>query len=397
MCYKVKKKIFELQDNPNPSGNLPIHRFEWYKMPRSRRSMSVYDLNKDANQAINHSFKYALENSNRSQTKILWKKGAIENVEDAVDNEAYGFIEVDPDEPMSDVFQIIPANPLNGAHLELAGVMLQTQDKSLGVVDIREPGKSPSHVTGDAVEGMNGPDIDRHAKRNRRWLRFKQDIYRDVLHLILKYEDQERTIELGRDYGEPSYLTFDPDVFNFEEYEFEARWSVEMREPDDLPQNRAKRNAAKIELMEFVLNQPPQRAKMALNFLDLEHEAALKVMLDQEIEAMQNQPQQPTEIEIEQQKAKIDIEKERAIVEIKAKGDAAQSIADAMEKMAEKAFDTGDSQQAIYILQLIPQAVQEAIDGTNLQQNQAFQQAAGQPQAQVPGNVVNFPVAQPAV
>jgi hypothetical protein len=214
----------------------------------------------------------------------------------------------------------------------------------------------------------------------RRWQRFKKEVYRCVFAHILKYEDQEKTIQLGRDYGTPTSFTIAPDLYNFEEWNMQARWDIEMREPDDLPQNRAKRNEAKLSTMQTILNLPPNRAKMALRFLNLEDEAALHIMLDEEIAAQANQPPPPSEMDIEKMKADIKIQTERELMMMKARGTAAESIAQSMEHMANKAADVGNFQLHLSIIALIPQAVEEALNGSMIQNNQAYQLAMNQAQ-----------------
>jgi len=375
MFFKVQKAIRKLQDNPNPMGVPPIFKFEWIRNPRKDAPISIYDLDKDANQAIDRAFKYAIESSNRARTKIVMKRSAITNPEEVQENEEHGIVWVDEDTPLGDSMQIVQAQPMSAASLELASAYMAVQDKALGAVDIREPGGGASRVTGDAVEGMMGPDADRHEKRLRRWLWFKRDVYKAVMFHILEYEDLERTVVLGRDWGQPTYISFDRSVFDFSDWEFEARWDIVMREPDDLPMNRAKRNSAKLEISNMILSLPPNRAKMALRFLNLEDEAALKVMLDEEIEQLSQQPPPPTEIEVMQAKADIEVTKEREILIMKARLRASEGISDSLERIAEMLAERGNVQQSLLVLQLMPKAVEEAMMGTPIEQNQAYNQA----------------------
>ena len=378
MFYKMQDEVLQLQKNPNPSGRPPIHRFEWVRNPRKSGAIGVYDLTKDANQAADHSLKYAIENSNRDHTRILYDKAAIPDIHQAVQQSVADMIGVDAnDKPLSEVYTVIRPNPLAGAHLQLAPAVMSINDKAVGAVDIREPGGGANRVTGDAVEGMNGPDADRADRRLRRWLRVKRDIAYDMMWLILEYEDMERTVKLGRDMGEPTYVSFDRTLFDFEEWEFEARWDIVMREPDDLPANRSKRNRTKLDNMELVLGLPPRRAKMALRILDLEDTEVLRVMLEEEIEAMEAEAPEPTEIDIMQAKADIEIAKETAIIELKSRMKVADSISEALETMSQKLTDLGQLQAALYVLSMIPNAAAEAMKGTSIEQNEAFQNASG--------------------
>lgn len=375
MVFKVQNKIVKIEDNPNASGRPPIHVFEWIRNPRKFNPISAFDLSKDANQAIDHALKYAIEDSNRSHTKILMKRDAVENPEDVQVNDVHGIIWVDGDGPITDAHTIVQPAPFAQAKLELASHVMNMHDKSLGVVDMREPGGGANRVTGDAVEGLNGADADRYDKRLRRWLWFKRDVCTDIMWNILEYEDLERTVVLGRDWGQPVYISFDRSVFDFSEWEFEARWDIVMREPDDLPMNRSKRNTAKLQIAETILSMPPNRAKMALKFLNLEDEAALRVMLEEEIEAMSQEPPPPTEIDIMQSKADIEVAKEREIILMKARLRASEGISDAMERIADMLAERGNVQQSLAVLALMPKAVEEAMSGAALEQNQAYNQA----------------------
>jgi len=384
--YMTDDKILETTDNPNASGRLPIKMMPWYKVPRKVEGMSVYDLEKDANQAMNHSMKYALDNANRSQVKVIYKEEAITNIEDALDNEAHGFIGVETDYGLGEVFQIIPGAPLPEAQVQMMNIITDLQERTLGTVDMRQPNSLPRDVSGRAIEGVQAASQNRLERVKRRWHKLIRECARDMIMNIIEYEDEEKTVVLGRDWSQPAYVSFNPSILRFEDWEFEARWDIAVEAPRNLPVNPVDRNDYLLAVASKLSEMDPMIAMAAIKMLELPKEATMQRIIEGKAAQASQKPPEPTpmdlvqaEAQARQQQAQLEtqlaIQEEQTKQEMKIRARSAESVADAMEKVAQILAQKDMWQDSIEVIGLIPKAVNEAWQGAQIDQNQAFQQA----------------------
>jgi hypothetical protein len=408
--FWTPQRVLQIADNPNASGKLPVKHFTWYKAPLAIEGIGLYDMEKDGNQAMDHALKYTLDNSNRSQVKIIYKASAITNMEDALDNEAHGMIGVNTDYSLDDAIKIVPAAPIAEAQVSAIRLIQDLQEQMTGTAMMKQPNAAPRDVSGRAIEGMQAPTQNRMDRIKKRWHKFMKDCIRDVIFNTIEYEDKETTVVLGRDWNEEHYIDFDPSILRFDEQTFEAKWDIVIDEPKNMPINPVDKIHYMIEIMKLVGDMPPERAKAIIQSMEIPKEAIIERVLDDEIAAQADQPPPPTEMDILQaqaqmqqqqiqmqaqadqqtaqmesqlrieeadRKAVIEQKLERDKMELKVLGRAAESVADAMEKVAQTVATAGNMEGSIEIIQLIPIAVKEALSGTPIDENKTYQQAQG--------------------
>lgn len=391
----VNDKVIFNGQCPSPSGKPPLIDFAYRRMPRKVMGVSLFDLAKDFNMAMDASLQYALEAAYKMQPKTLYKKAHVKNNNDLLENTPSGFVEIDTEAPLTDAFMYLPGAPANASLYEAFERVKALADEMSGLEGIQIDDASKTKLSGDALEGI-AQDRDGSAGRIKsRWYGFLKEVYTEVLHHILAFEDMETTLKLIGQAGITETISVNVGVLRLEDEDFQPTFDVQIHSPRNMPKNPVRRGQFLLEVIRNVielLQIDPEAAKLWVKIADIPEKDEMIKMIDARIAQTQaaaagQQGQNP-----ELAKAQADMEKAKMETELAVRRRIAESTADAAERIIGDLAKV-DPMVALSKLQELGPAVWSAF---NAQAPQAVPPAAAQipPEQMQQPNVTDETVAQ---
>lgn len=332
----VNDKVIFNGQCPSPSGKPPLIDFAYRRMPRKVMGVSLFDLVKDFNMAMDASLQYALEAAYKMQPKTLYKKANVQNHNDLLENTPSGFVEIETEAALTDAFMYLPGAPANVSLYEAFDRVKVLADEMSGLEGIQIDDASKTKLSGDALEGI-AQDRDGSAGRIKsRWYGFLKEVYTEVLHHIVAFEDMNTTLKLIGQSGVTETVSVNVGVLRLEEEDFMPTFDVQIHSPRNMPKNPVRRGQFLLEVIRNVielLQVDPEAAKLWVRIADIPEREEFMKMIDariaQQMQAAQSQQGQNPEM----MKMQADIEKSKMETELAVRRRIAESTADAAERI----------------------------------------------------------------
>jgi hypothetical protein len=276
-----------------------------------------------ANQAIDRLIKYALENAYRtSQNKIGIKKSAIVNPDSVAENKPGGIIVFDIEGPIADAITHIPAAPLASAHTDLTNSILSLTDMFFHVSEHIKAQQLGTDVSGRTLEQLTAASF---LETKRIAEKIASLLERSLYVLVQKFVGGPIPLEIkiGDNFNLPS-----------------------------LPHERL---AYILQVIQQVINFPPEVAIGALSILDIPYGKEIRDILEQHFKALAL-----SEAEKAQQRQLEQINQLPQPVRTllaRVGSEVAQAFSKVIQEQAK-----ADPQLASQLIQFIPAVVQQSIN-----------------------------------
>lgn len=174
----------ELLDEPNPrrSGKFPYIKLDWYKFPRSAWGVGEYEMHHRTQRAYNRIFCNLIDDSNGSNNKWVYEKGAVISPS-GIEDVAWQTLEV------TDIgkFKPMQALPPPPGLYELLGTLRQSYDLESGIHDVSRGNKPEGLDRVGVALTMKESDLTRLRPLIRSFEKFISDVGEMILEDIIQH------------------------------------------------------------------------------------------------------------------------------------------------------------------------------------------------------------------
>lgn len=396
VVYCNGKVIYDGQPKvPLGWGKPPLLTHCYRPMPRTIMGMSLYDLTKDQNQALDRFMQYAVKTAERQQPKNLIDSNRVEDIDRLAENEVGDWtpIDVKSGESLSTAIQYMQGGAPSTANIDMYERVKRMTSEMCGIDGIKLSPDLPRDASGVLAEGLlDSKDGVAGAVRDN-WTWFRKDLYTLIAMMLIDYADEPVTVKLQTPMG-PINVPLAERAFNITSDSYEARFDIVVQTPRNVPRNPVKRAQYWLSILRTVAEQTqadPALAMLYVQTSDLPNKAQLIEYIQQKQAQAQAQPQggtgneQGAEIAAEMAKMQAKAVENEQEARLKVQSRAAETVTDILEE-AGKTIAKSDPMGAVAFSQEIPELVKRAFEGEqiNIQQPQAIgPQAQPIPEGQI--------------
>lgn len=334
-CAVVGGKVIFNGHSPSPSGMPPMLDFTWRRMPKKLMGISMYDLCKDFNMAMDAALQFALESAYKAQPKTLYKKANVKNHAQILENTPSGFVEVDTDVPLSEAFMYLAGGQPSIALYEAFDRVKSLSDEMSGSQGVQMEDAAKTDLSGDALEGLaQANDQEGSAGRIKdRWFLFLKEVYTEIIENIVAYENEEKTLTIIGQNGIEEMMAINVGALRLEGSDVEATYDVEVASPRNMPKNPVRRGQYLLQVIQTIstlMAADPEAARIWVQMSDIPDKPTMIQYIDNKIKQMEGQ-QATANPEI--QKMQMDLQKSQQEAMLAVQRRAAESTADAYERI----------------------------------------------------------------
>jgi hypothetical protein len=364
--FKVNGLILMNEGMDVPHGELPVTTLRCYNVPGRFLGMGVLEQTLGLNLAVDRHLKYAIENARRtSQNKYIINEYGIENLLQSVENTAGGIIRLKAD--VEDIRSIVL--PLQGmdlpqAHQTLVDMCRELAGDVTGERDLIQQQNLPKDASGRFVEAVESASNARITRIRKNLTRAIERVAKQIVFLLIENEEEDRFYSMTRDWSNPSYISMNPSLLRFDEFDFEAKWDVKLNAADVMPLNPLDQDTLVLSMVDKLLTYPPEVQMVLLDVLNIPQKATVRRALNAANQAAARAAQeQPPDPEI----MKIQAESQKDVLEsrVRLQQSIAENVGDALEKEAAQA-STNAPGSAHESIMAMPQQVIAAMQAANM-------------------------------
>ena len=348
----------------------------WRPMPRTIVGMSLYDLTKDQNRAMDRFMQTAVKTAERQQPKTLVNKNAIDDVDAFSENQTAQNIPLNlkPGEAIGNAFAHIAGGSPNVANIEMFDRVVRMTDEMSGATGLVFDDASTLDLSGDAIEGI-AQDRDGVAGRVRdNWTWFRKDLYTLIAQMLIDFAREPVTVKIQTPQG-PLNVPLAEDAFNITSDSYEARFDIVVDTPRNVPRNPVKRSQYWLSILNTVAVMAEKDPSLALLYIQtsdlpnkaqlLEYVQKVQARAQAQAQAGQANPQGGAELAAEMAKMQAQAVENEQEAKLKVQTRAAETVTDILEE-AGKTIAKEDPDAAVVFSQQIPELVKRAFAGEDI-------------------------------